>query len=34
MHISYIDELNRQNLNIENTIINQDNINKKEKNRK
>jgi hypothetical protein len=32
--ISYIDELNRQNLNIENTIINQDNINKKEKNRK
>ena len=32
--LSYIDELNRQNLNIENNIINQDNINKKEKNRK
>ena len=32
--LSYIDELNRQNLNIENTIINQDNNSKKEKNRK
>ena len=32
--LSYIDELNRQNLNIENNIINQENINKKEKNRK